>query len=458
MKKLIVVACVSALACSIPASASAKVSPEQAEKLGGPEFTPLGGERAGNAEGTIPEWTGGLTDYPSNYKVGTFHPDPFPDDPILFTITRDNLDEHKDKISAGAIAMFEKYPTWAMNVYPSQRTAIYPDWVYAAAKSNAIHAEMIEDDKRPFNYIPKNAYITSPFPFPADGREAMLNHTFRFQGEHYKVFTSQLVVATNGDYLVSEISIERNNNYSYRTATMESIAKDNVRSRLYQFALGPARIAGGVIGGVQTVYPDESDVWTYNPGQRRVRRAPQIAYDNPGTGADGLRFTDMLGGFGGRLDRFDWQLGDKVERYIPYNTYKIHSGDTKYDDIVRKGHVNPDLMRYELHRVWLLESTVRPGTSHAFSRRTFTLDEDSWRVSTVDCFDKRGDLWRYQENWPIIYYEIPMIHQTGEVVYDLHAARYIVMDADNEAVPPDYSFSRENAYYNPATIKGKAKR
>lgn len=444
--------------CSL--SLQAKVSQEQADKLGGPEFTPMGGERAGNADGTIPEWTGGLKSeqYPSNYQAGMFHPDPFPDDPILFTITRDNLDEHKSKLSEGAVAMFEKYSTYKMNVYQTRRTAVYPQFVYDAIKDNAVNSELYEDGYKPNSYSPKRTKITSPFPFPQSGLELIMNHKFRYIGGGKRQYTTQLVVAENADYVVSEILVERIAPYAEEGATYEALEIDNIYQYAFQYALGPARIAGGVIAVEGPIAPPAIKAWTYNPGQRRVRRAPQIAYDNPGTGSDGLRFTDQLSGFGGSVDRYTWDILGKEERYIPYNTYKIHSGDTKYDQIVQKGHINQDLMRYELHRVWVLDSNIRDGITHAYGKRTFTLDEDSWRIATVDCYDKRKELWRYQENWPVVYYEVPAIDQTGEVVYDLAAARYIVMDADNEATPPDYSWTERPEYFKPATMKGKAKR
>ena len=42
---------------------NARVSPEEVAQLGlsGTPLTPVGAIRAGNAEGTIPEWTGGIT-------------------------------------------------------------------------------------------------------------------------------------------------------------------------------------------------------------------------------------------------------------------------------------------------------------------------------------------------------------------------------------------------------------
>ncbi|PKL97980.1 MAG: DUF1329 domain-containing protein, partial [Gammaproteobacteria bacterium HGW-Gammaproteobacteria-7] len=70
----------------------AAVSPEQAARLGR-DLTPVGAEKAGNADGTIPEWTGGITTPPAGYRVGMFHPDPFAADQIQFTITAQNYQQ-----------------------------------------------------------------------------------------------------------------------------------------------------------------------------------------------------------------------------------------------------------------------------------------------------------------------------------------------------------------------------
>lgn len=453
--------CAIALASLSPADA--KVSQEIADKLGGPEYTPMGSERAGNADGTIPEWTGGLSKSIPGYQPRSFHPDPFADDKILFTITPENVDQYKDKLGVGQIAMFEKYSDYKMNVYPTRRSVAYPQFVYDAFKHNALNAEIVPDEGRPGGkpngYSPSGAKIASPFPFPNDGREIILNHTFRHSGKGLRRYANQLVVAEDGSYVLAELLGESSNIYSREEITVEEMESANVRGYGFQFALAPARIAGGVVIGETPYSPSYTKAWSYNPGQRRVRRAPQIAYDNPGTGSDGLRFTDMLSGWLGSIDRYAWDSQGKVEQYIPYNCYTLHSDKIKYDDIVRKGHINMDLPRYELHRTWKVEATINPGTSHAFTRRTLYFDEDSWTIAKVDNYDKRGNLWRVQEEYPIIYYEVPLPFQTLEVVNDLHAARYIVMDADNETgYPPDFFFDKPPGYFNPQTLKSRATR
>ena len=120
-----------AIAVTLYASGTvAAVSESDAAQLGR-NLTPLGGEVAGNKAGTIPAWTGGLTTAPAGYKPGKHHINPFPDDKPLFTITKANLSQYKDNLSAGQLALFDTYPEiYQIPVYQTRRTAAVPQWVY----------------------------------------------------------------------------------------------------------------------------------------------------------------------------------------------------------------------------------------------------------------------------------------------------------------------------------------
>ena len=172
--------------------------------------------------------------------------------------------------------------------------------------------------------------------------------------------------------------------------------------------------------------------WKYNPGLRRVRRAPNVAYDYPGTASDGLRTTDDWNLFNGATDRYNWKLIGKKEIYIPYNCYALHSKNTQYKDILHPGHINPDLVRYELHRTWIVEATLKKGIRHIYSKRRFYLDEDSWYCVLAEMYDGRGELWRVIVSHSINYYDVPAIWSTLEVFHDLFARRYLASNLDNE--------------------------
>ena len=103
--------------------------------------------------------------------------------------------------------------------------------------------------------------------------------------------------------------------------------------------------------------------WQYLPGQRRVRRAPTISYDTPNPGATGLMTYDDVFMFNGSLDRYDWKLIGKKELYIPYNCYKPQL-KVPLTEKCLGGHPDPEYWRWELHRVWVVEGTVKPGKRH----------------------------------------------------------------------------------------------
>jgi len=437
----------------VQATAQAKVSQEEAAKLRS-ELTPMGAIRAGNKDGTIPEWTGGITQPPEGYKPGMYHPDPFASDQILFTITAANVDQYKDKLTAGAIAMFKRYPqTWKMHVYPTRRSASYPQRIYDAAIRNATTAELSQGG----NGV-RNATEAIPFPIPKEGVETIWNHMLRYRGEAVHMVFGQVAPTASGAYTVVTIDQKVLFPYAAPGATIESIK--NKHLYFLQTVIAPPRLAGEILLLHETLdqIKEPRNAWTYNPGQRRVRRAPHVAYDNPGTASDAQRTSDQLDMFNGAPDRYDWKLVGRQEMYVPYNSYKLHSNTVKYADILKPGHVNPDLLRYELHRVWVTEATLKKGTSHIYARRTFYFDEDSWQILAVDQYDGRGQIWRVSEAHPINYYEKPLISPAMEVHFDLQNGRYLCVDLTNETQPWDFNVTYTLDDFTPEAMRREGRR
>ncbi|MDO6692526.1 DUF1329 domain-containing protein [Aliiglaciecola sp. 3_MG-2023] len=435
IKNLVVTTTALALALSV-SFAHAKVSQEQAAKLGN-ELTPLGGEKAANADGSIPAWNGGITTPPEGYQPGDFHPDPFPGDKVLFTITGKNYKEYADSLSAGQVKLFETYPdTYEMPVYQSRRTASNPQYVYDAAKANATRAELVQGG----NGI-KNAAVGVPFPIPQSGVEAIWNHILRYRGEGIKRFGGQAAPTASGDYTVigfDEILLVE---YAKRDATPEQLLENNMLMKFKQKITSPARLAGTALLVHETMdqVREPRQAWTYNTGQRRVRRAPNIAYDAPGTASDGLRTTDDFDMFNGAPDRYNWELKGKKEMYVAYNSYALHSDKVKYEDILTLGHINPDLTRYEKHRVWVVEATLKEGFRHVYSKRVFFIDEDSWQVQVADMYDNRGELYKVAVAHGLNFYDVPAHWSTLDVYHDLNSRRYLALGLDNEDKVYDFS-------------------
>lgn len=428
------------------------ISAEQVARLGS-DLTPLGGERAGNAAGTIPAWSGGITSPPASYQPGDHHPDPFASDQALFTITAANMAQYQDRLTAGHVALLKAYDTYKLPVYPSRRSASAPQRVYDATRANATAARLTGDGAGVTGSI-----LGIPFPIPTNGEEVIWNHLLRYRGENASRTISQAAPTRRGSYTLVDFEDEFLFNYALPGMTEEKL--DNVILFFKQEVTAPARLAGSILLVHETLdqIEEQRRAWVYNSGQRRVRRAPNVAYDNPGTASDGMRTSDQFDMFNGALDRYDWELVGKRELYVPYNSYKLHSDTLRHDQILTPLHINQDLTRYELHRVWVVEATLKEGTRHIYARRTFYVDEDSWQIVSVDQYDGRGQLWRVSEGHAINYYELPTFWTTLEVHTDLFAGRYLAIGLDNEHPMYDFSIERDPVNYTPASLRREGHR
>lgn len=432
IKKTMLVAGAAAWMTLTAGGALADATTEQVESLGGPDVTPYGAIRAGNEDGSIPEWTGGLTSpeeagFP-DFKPGGHHPDPYAGDQILFTINAQNVGQYADLLPEGNKALMQAYPdTYFMHVYPTRRSAAFPERIYNATKSVAATATLIDSG----NGV-SGAAIGIPFPFPQNGLQAIWNHLLRFRAESADRAIGQAPVEASGAYTMVKFADKYLANYSLEGMTAQDL--NNVVIYFMQKVNAPPRLAGQILLVHETLDQEQEPrrAWLYNPGQRRVRRAPNIAFDNPRTASDGLATSDQLDMYNGSPERYDWTLVGKQEMYIPYNSYKLHSGDVKYDEIVKPQHINQDLARYERHRVWVVDAVVKSGSRHIYKRRTFYIDEDSWQIMAVDCYDKRDQIWRVQEGHSINYYDKPTFWTTLELTTDLESRRYLGIGLNNE--------------------------
>jgi hypothetical protein len=438
-----------AAAAAFAVPAAAELSQADLAKLG-TTLTPMGAEKAGNAAGTIPAWDGGITKPVAGYVPGGHFPDPFPNDKAQFTIDQSNVDKYKDQLSLGTVAMIKKYPDYKLPVFQTRRTASFPACHYEETKQCAAKAQLAPGGN---GVVGCNGGV--PFPIPKNGNEAIWNTELRYAGDTYALDWDQAAVTRSGDYTVVRFQYEYD--FSYGNCSKPASQREaNKKLNYLQSVTAPARLAGYILLVHETVdqAKEPRSAWTYNPGQRRVRLAPNVAYDNPGTASDGLRTNDDFGMFNGATDRYDWKLVGKKEIYVPYNSYRLADPKYKYSDILKPGHINEDLSRWELHRVWVVDSTLKPGTSHIYARRTYYIDEDSWAILLIDKYDARGELWRtaelHNENW----YNVPMFYATVEVHNDLQSGRYIAMGLANEEKRVYEPIKRSPGDYTPANLRG----
>ncbi len=433
----------------------AKVSETEAAKLGA-ELTPVGAVKAGNADGSIPAWTGGITEPPAGYSKGDHHPDPFADDKVLFTITAKNYQEYAEFLSDGQKELFKAYPdTYKMPIYQSRRSASLPKFVYDETAKNAVMAELIQGG----NGV-KNAAIGIPFPIPQNGVETIWNHILRYRGESVKRFAGQAAPTASGDYNVIGFEEELMQKYSATDATREKLLEENVISKFKQSVTSPARLAGTALLVHETMdqIREPRQAWTYNTGQRRVRRAPNVAYDAPGTGSDGLRTSDDFDMFNGAPDRYNWELKGKQELYVAYNNYHLHSDKVSYEDILQPGHINPDVTRFEKHCVWVVEATLKPEFRHIYQKRVFFIDEDSWQIQVADMYDNRNELYRVGISHGINYYEVPTQWSTLDVYHDLNSRRYLALGLDNEEKMYEFDADLRDREFTPEAMRRAGRR
>ena len=430
----------------------AEISPADLARLGN-DLTPLGAEKAGNADGSIPAWTGGITTPPASYTVGDHHPDPYADDDALVTITRANLAQYRDQLTAGHIALLETYDTYKLDVYPTHRSASAPQGIYDATKEFASSARLVNDGSGVDGVI-----RGIPFPVPQNGLEVLWNHLLRYRGDAAVRRIGQAAPQRNGSYTMVEFEDEFWFNYARKDIGPADL--NNTTIYFKQAVLAPARLAGTILLAHETLdqIVEPRRAWVYNAGQRRVRRAPQVAYDNPGTAADGMRTSDQFDMFNGAPDRYTWELVGKREMIVPYNSYKLHSDQVSPSDILTPLHINQNLARYEKHRVWVVEARLKEGTSHIYPRRTFYIDEDSWQILAVDQYDSRGELWRISEAHCINYYDVPTFWSTLEVHTDLVAGRYLAIGIDNDQPMYDFSIQRNERDYSPNALRSSGVR
>ena len=435
------------LALLAPGAAFAAVDADQAARLD-KDLTPVGAERAGNASGSIPAWDGGITTPPASFTPGKQHSDPFADETPVVTITSDNQRDHAEKLTPGQLAMFARYPTFRMLVYPTHRSAALSARHYEYTRKNATRCKLVADGEGV-----ADCAEGLPFPIPQNAQEVIWNHKLRFRALTLQRWANLVNPSPAGAYQIVRIREQAMSLYHVPGNTSDSI--NNVVGYFFQETEGPARLAGNVVLVHESMDAAKQprQAWVYNAGQRRVRRAPQVAYDNPTVNSDGGATYDMGDMFNGATDRFDWTLQGKKELYVPYNAYKAKANGVKVTDLVRPHHLNPDLLRYELHRVWVVDARLKSGQRHINSRRTFYLDEDSWQILAVEHYDGEGALWRYSEAPSIQYYEVPTFWSTLEVHHDLKNGRYLATLLDNEESPYDFHFELTAQDFSPQALR-----
>lgn len=399
-----------ALCCS----AAMAATPEEAARLK-TELTPFGAERAGNKDGSIPAWTGGLTTATPGFVNGGRRPDPFASDKVLYSVTAKNASQYTDKLTEGTQALLKKYPdTFRLDVYPTRRTFAAPQWVYDNTAKNAIRASLVDGAGGP---QPKDAVGGIPFPIPKTGAEVMWNHLLNWRLEAFHEQAKNYVITADGkQVMVSHYENIFTSPY-YNRESKDS--KDAANVYLVKSVnLGPPIRAGEAIVGHANVDSSLSQTWVYLTGQRRVRKLPNSCCDTPTPFSAGLTTFDELSVFEGSMKRFDWKLVGKKEMLIPYNANRMMV-PVNDSDLITGRHLNPSHLRWELHRVWVVEATLKAGERHTSPKSRYYIDEDSWYAVLGDRWDAQGQLARMTYLLPIVLPEVPATLRSSIGMFDL---------------------------------------
>lgn len=409
-----------------PAIARAGVTAGEAQALA-TTLTPVGAERAGNAAGTIPPWDGGYVVRDPNYKQGAQRPDPFAADKPLFSITAANVSTYADHLPEGARALFAKHADYRMDIYPTRRSAAAPQRVYDAIQINATRARAAPEG---IAYGIEGAAGGIPFPIPKNGFEVMWNHLLAFWGAARETHLSTYVVSSNG---VADLTAAYREvadfPYYYPGARPENIGGYYFKTRHIQDK-PVARVGEGYLAWQPlNIAKDKFAAWRYLPGERRARRGPSLSYDTPDSDASGFQMLDEYYLFFGGLDRYDFKLAGKKEMYIPYNNNRLYG--LSAGAVLGPRHASPDALRYELHRVWVVEGTLAKGKSHVAPRRRFYVDEDTWFVVYSESWDEDGKLWKFGHGTMYLVPDLPAVILGSQFVYDLLDGGYAYSFAFN---------------------------
>ena len=430
----------------------AKVDEATAKRLKN-DLTPVGAERFGNSEGTIPSWDGGIKEIPAGYEEGEFHIDPYADDKLLFKINKANMSKYEKNLTEGQKALITQYgPGYEIPVYPTHRSASYPERIYEKLYENALGAELLENSNGVSNTI-----ATSPFPIPQNGVEVIWNHILRFRGEQLEYRTAYVTPTKDGSYNPILTNYGYYFAYAEPEITLEEI--DNKIFYLKTKIVSPAKLAGTLTLVHETLDQVRSPrkAWRYQAGERRLRRVPNLAYgtDLPNTAS--LRTVDQKDMYNGAPNQYDWSLLGKKEVYIPYNSYKLNKASKSAANVISPKHINQDQTRYELHRVWEVEGVLRDGLKHVYHKRRFYFDEDTWQIVLSEDFNADNELWRVSEAHTMNFYQVPTPWATVELTYDLKSERYYLDGVDKEGtINYDPGFKRRS--FTTSAARREAKR
>ncbi|WP_322087953.1 DUF1329 domain-containing protein [Burkholderia sp. BCC1999] len=388
------------------------------------DLTPAGADRAASKNGAVPAYAGKQSP-DAGWEWGKERGDFWKhrNEKPLYSIDAANVDKYADKLSPGQVALIKQKKGYRMDVYPSHRECQLPEVVEQNSRANLTAAKLDSAGESLASAVLPGV----PFPQPKSGIEAILNYEMRYRGAG--VDWAQVATAISPRPGSSEwIDAVGPQTLYFPSARLGKSSPQDVEqlsAAVYFQMNSPAALAGQAF--VQRQYFNKaSETYYYFPGQRRVRRMPAYTHDAPLIGFENQYLIDEGNMINGSLDRFTWKLAGKKEMIVPYNAFGLYRFKSKLHDVATPDGLAAANRRYETHRVWVVEATLKPSARHVASKKVFYLDEDSWLALVGEDYDAQGKLWKVRESYPIPVWELGGTCDNEPLAqYDMINGRYV---------------------------------
>jgi hypothetical protein len=416
-------------------AAAAVVRPTQAQaadpSLLDTTLMPLGGERAGNADGSIPAWTGGLTapPLPSTTATATHI---FEDEQPLYEVNASNMAQYANLLSEGTKAQITKFGL-TLKVYPSHRTAAAPQYVYDNAKKNVVNAKLDPAGGR-LGFT--GAYGAIPFPIidTSDaltaGSQLIWNHLSAWVGfSEVTMFAPGMVVISGQPILVAGTLSRSFYPYYDPNGSLATFGGYYSTAHYYDKAPGSEVGQETLVWHSTNVSLHPDIVWSLLNGQGRVRKDPNQAFDATNPESNGISSVDEASTFYGNPSQYDWTLVEKKELLVPYNCNKLLF--VNIEDFLKPHFADPELVRWEKHRVWVVDANLHPGERNVNVKRRLYFDEDTYYGLLGEGYDGNGELWKAYTMYLEVVPSLPGTIEMCTATFQMQTGNYVFNGNNN---------------------------
>lgn len=386
---------------------------QQAQRLTH-ELTPLGAKRMGNG-GDIPPWRGGVSMPPLLYSgPGHWRPDPFPQDTPLLRITPASVQRYRDALPSGLQSLLVN-SDFTLPVYPSRRTASAPAEWYEQTYLNALQ----QPDRL------EQSAGGVPFPMPSNGAEVVSNAILRWQGRHYYGFERL--------YQISDNQIESwplESWFVFPFASPRPLSWPERVSEWEQQRRQPRGDKGETSVALWYSWQERELDNAFHQQHVVSLAGLDVSLNRltAGQPAPGLISPSLLTG---QPDQYHWQLLGKRELLIPYNNYRLSEPDAGYAAFLRPGLPDFSRLRFEKHRVWVVDGVLKSRQTAEYGKQVLYIDEDSWAVVMADRYSKNGTLVSVAMALLTTAYEVPAVIAEHYLEFDRQHNRYRFQGLDD---------------------------